>query len=91
MEKRNIPFTIGILFVFMSITLTFDYLTGKNYMFFLYGDGTPFEIVFGWVNGNLILYQMFIYIMQCGYIGVFYLVYYLILKLIRHKKEKAAN
>lgn len=91
MEKRNIPFTIGILFVFMSITLTFDYLTGKNYMFFLYGDGTPFEIVFGWVNGDLILYQMFIYIMQCGYIGVFYLVYYLILKLIRHKKEKATN
>lgn len=91
MEKRNIPFVIGILFVFMSITLVVDYITGKNYMFFLGGDGTPFGLIFDLVQGNLIVYQIIIYVMQCGYIGVFYLVYYGILKLINRKKEKATE
>ena len=60
-------------------------------MFFLGGDGTPFGLIYDLVQGNLIVYQIFIYVMQCGYIGVFYLVYYGILKLINRKKEKAAE
>lgn len=88
MEKRNIPFVIGVLFVFMSITLAVDYATGKNYMFFLGGDGTPFGLFYDLVKGNLIAYQVIIYILQCGYIGVFYLIYYPIVKLIKKHKEK---
>ena len=87
MEKRNIPFVIGILFVFMSITLAVDYATGKNYMFFLGGDGTPFGIFYDWVGGNLIAYQIIIYILQCGYIGVFYLIYYPIAKRIKARQR----
>ncbi len=86
MEKRNIPFVIGILFVFMSLVLAFDYLTGKNYQFFLGGDDTPFGIFFDLVKGNLIAYQAIIYVLQCGYIGVFYLLYYPIAKAIKKKK-----
>ena len=89
MEKRNIPFVIGILFVFMSITLAVDYGTGKNYMFFLGGDGTPFGIFFDLVKGNLIGYQIIIYVLQCGYIGVFYLIYYPVAKWIKNKKAKS--
>lgn len=88
MEKRNIPFTIGLLFVYMSITLAVDYATGKNFMFFLGGDGTPFGIFFDLVKGNLIAYQIIIYILQCGYIGVFYLVYYPLSKWIKSKMKK---
>ncbi len=88
MEKRNIPFTIGIIFVLTSITLVVDYTTGKNYMFLLRGDGTPFDIFFNLVNGNVILYQIIVYILHCGYIGLFYVIYYLIIKLINNKKKK---
>ena len=88
MEKRNIPFVIGILFVLMSIALVVDYTTGKNFMFFLGGEGTPFDIFFNLVQGNLIAYQVIIYVLQCGYIGAFYLVYYLITRWIKNKKRK---
>ena len=88
MEKRNVPFVIGLLFVYMSIALTVDYLTGKNYMFLLGGDGTPFGLVFDLVKGNLIAYQIIIYILQCGYIGLFYLVYYPLEKWIESRKNK---
>jgi len=88
MEKRNIPFVIGILVVYMSITLAVDYATGKNYMFFLGPDGTPFSIFFDLVKGNLPAYQVIIYILQCGYIGVFYLIYYPVVKAIRKRREK---
>ena len=86
MEKKNIPFVIGILFVYMTIALIVDYITGKNYMFFLGSSGTPFQIFLDMVQGNLILYQIIIYILQCGYIGVFYLVYYPIDNWIKNKK-----
>lgn len=88
MEKRNIVFVIGILFVYMSITLAVDYATGKNYMFFLGGSGTPFELFLNLVQGNLIAYQIIIYVLQCGYIGVFYLIYYPIAKAIRNRKSR---
>lgn len=88
MEKRNIPFVIGVLFVYMSITLVVDYITGKNYMFFLGGDGTPFQLFFDLVQGNLVAYQIIIYILQCGYIGLFYLIYYPLNKWIKKKVEQ---
>ena len=87
MEKRNIPFVIGLLFVYMSITLVVDYTTGKNFMFFLGGDGTPFELFFDLVKGNLIAYQIIIYILQCGYIGLFYLIYYPLARWINNKRS----
>lgn len=87
MEKRNIPFVIGILVVLMTVALVVDYTTGKNYMFLLGGEGTPFDLFLNMVGGNLIAYQIIIYILQCGYIGLFYVVYYLVIKLINKKKK----
>lgn len=93
MEKRNIPFVIGILFTFMTIALILDYCFHKNFMFFFFGDGTPFTLFFDLVRGNLILYQMIIYILQCGYIGLFYVVYYAIIKQYKkkHPQEAVSN
>ena len=92
MEKKNIPYVIGLLFVFMTIALVVDYVhlarTGnpRNFMFFFYGDGTPFTIFHDLVKGNKIAYQIIIYILQCGYMGVFYGVYYTIMSLSAKKK-----
>ena len=92
MEKRNIPFTIGILFTFMTIALVVDYInipingSPRNFMFFFHGDGTPFTLFHDMVRGNKIIYQIIVYTLQCGYMGLFYLAYYLIIKVIANRK-----
>lgn len=91
MEKRNIPFVIGILFVFMTIALIMAYSFNKNFMFYFHGDGTPFTIFYNMVQGNLIPYQIIIYVLQCGYIGLFYVFYYMIIKAIDKRKNKTAE
>ncbi|MBQ6731060.1 MAG: YwaF family protein [Bacilli bacterium] len=96
MEKKNIPFVIGLLFVFMTIALVMAYAFEKNFMFFFSGDGTPFTIFYDLVKGNVVPYQIIIYILQCGYIGVFYALYYPITASIKrrneaHQAQKAAT
>ena len=87
MEKKNIPFVVGILFTFMTVALIMAYVFEKNFMFYFSGDGTPFTIFYNLVNGNLIFYQIIIYILQCGYVGLFYLAYYPIVKWIQNRKS----
>ena len=97
MEKKNIPYSIGILFTFMTIALIMDYInipingSPRNFMFFFSGDGTPFTLFHDMVRGNKIIYQIIIYILQCGYMGLFYLVYYQIVKAVEKKKTAKAE
>ena len=94
MEKKNIPFTIGILFAFMTVALIVDYVNipingnPRNFMFFFHGDGTPFTFFHDMVGGNKIIYQIIVYTLQCGYMGLFYLVYYWVAKLATNKKTQ---
>ena len=90
MEKRNIPFVIGILFVYMTFALIMAYVFNKNFMFYFSGDGTPFTLFYNLVQGHLIPYQIIIYILQCGYIGLFYLFYYPIVWKIKDVKSRKA-
>lgn len=93
MEKRDIPFAIGILFTFMTIALTVDYISipiigrERNFMFFFHGDGTPFTLFLDLYKGALIPYQITIYVLQCGYMGLFYLVYYWIMGMFKKREE----
>ena len=97
MEKRDIPFSIGILFVFMTIALIVDYIyiptrgSNGNFMFFFNGDGTPFTLFHDMVKGNKIAYQIVIYILQCGYMGLFYVIYYPVARAIAKRKEAKAT
>ena len=93
MEKRDIPFVIGILFTFMTIALMVDYISipiigrERNFMFFFHGDGTPFTLFLDLYKRALIPYQITIYVLQCGYMGLFYLVYYWIMGMLKKKEE----
>ena len=95
MEKRDIPFVIGLLFTFMTIALTVDYISipiigrERNFMFFFHGDGTPFTLFLDLYKGAVIPYQITIYVLQCGYMGLFYVVYYWIMGFL--KKREAAK
>ena len=90
MEKKNIPFVISILFGFMTFALILDYSTGKNFMFFFSGDGTPFTIFDEHLSfGSKPIYQLWVYVLQCGYIGIFYACYYPLKRSIEsHKTNK---
>ena len=95
MEKKNIPIVIGFLFGFMTIALIVDYVhlarTGnpRNFMFFFYGDGTPFTIFDQYLSFGLKpIYQLWIYVLQCGYMAGFYAIYYAIKKKLDAKKSK---
>ena len=91
MEKKNIPLSIGILFFFMTVALIMDYTLKKNFMFFFNGDGTPFTFFHDLVKGNKIAYQVIIYVLQCGYMGLFYLVYYLSMRCAEKRKAQQAK
>ena len=88
MEKRNIPFVVGILLVFMTTALIVDYVDGHNFMFFFHGDGTPFTLFDQYLSFGLKpIYQAWIYILQCGYMVGFYFAYYGIKTAIEKKKK----
>lgn len=93
MEKRNIPFTVGILVIFMTTALILDYADNHNFMFFKSGDGTPFTLFKDYLSfGQLWVYDIWIYLLQCGYMVGFYFAYYGIKKLIlKHKEKKSEN
>ena len=88
MEKRDIPFTVGILVVYMTVALIIDYVDNHNFMFFFQGDGTPFTLFQNLVNDIKPLYQLEIYILQCGYMVGFYFVYYWIKGLIKKRQNQ---
>lgn len=91
MERRDIPFTVAILLVFMTTALIIDYVDNHNFMFFFFGDGTPFVLFDQLVHEIKPLYQLEIYILQTGYMVGFYFVYYWVTSLIKKAKEKNAN
>ena len=91
MEKRNIPFTIGILVLYMTVALIVDYVDEHNFMFFFHGDGTPFTLFDMYLSFGLKpIYQLWIYVLQCGYMVLFYYGWYgafALYKRVKIKKE----
>lgn len=80
MKKRNIWVTFTILFGFCGAALLANKLLDYNYMFLRGGDGTPYDIVYRFVNGNQILYPLCVIGLFLVYIVAFYFVFYLCTK-----------
>ena len=90
MKKNNIAITFSILGSFSLAALITNLITehfgsGKNYMFLMRGDGTPYDIFYNLVGGNAILYPIIVVGLFLLYISAFYYVYYLI------QRKKAAR
>ena len=89
MRKKDIPFTIGILLIFMTAALVADWVDNHNFMFFLHGDGTPYDFFKNYLSfGKVWVYDIWIYVLQTGYMVCVYLIYYGIMKLINKSKAK---
>lgn len=87
MKRRNIHITFLILTGFCAAAYIANRILDYNYMFLMRGDGTPYDVVYGWVNGNPVLYPLAVYALFLIYIALFYAVFYL----IRKKKKTADN
>ena len=75
----------------MTAALVLDWThnlpSGHNFMFFRHGDGTPFDFFKNYLSfGKIWVYDIWIYVLQCGYMVGFYFVYYWIVGLINKKK-----
>lgn len=89
MKKKNLPITFIIILVFAFLAYTANKINPCNYMFLMRGDGTPYDIVFNLVDGNMMVYPLLVVGLFLIYITVFYLAYYLIVKLINKKRKMA--
>ncbi len=80
MKKQNIVATFSILTVFCVAAYIVNVIVDYNYMFLMAGDGTPYDILYNMVNGNPILYPLFVVLLFYAYIALFYYVFYLCTK-----------
>ena len=88
MQKKNIPVTAAILGVFCVLAYLANLLWDCNYMFLSQGDGTPYDLVYNFVNGNPVLYPLCVVGLFVVYIALYYHIYFAVQK--RRKKEKVA-
>ena len=85
LDKRNIPCTLAILFGFCAAAYIANIFLDCNYMFLSRGDGTPYDIAFNLVDGNPILYPLFVVFLFIVYIFAFYFIYHTVK--VKSKKQ----
>lgn len=72
LQKQNLPVTCGIVTVFCLAAYLVNRLVDYNYMFLMAGDGTPYDILYNWVNGHPVFYPLLVVALFFVYIGAFY-------------------
>ncbi len=80
MKKNNMFISYSILTMFCILAYIADIIIPYNYMFLIRGDGTPYDILYNLLNGNKVLYPLFVVLLFILYISVFYFVLFLIRK-----------
>jgi len=91
MEKKNIAVTVGTFLCFLVVAEFVNLSLHKNYMFLVTPDGTPFEIVWSWTQGNPVLYPILVSILMVLYMGAFYGVYYAVKSALAKKTQRLAD
>lgn len=88
LNKDTIKWTVPIMFAYSGIAWIVALITKFNYMFLLFSDGTPFEILYQLFKGNRILYPLSVIILQICVLLLFYLVAFIVRKCIAKRKNK---
>ena len=84
LKRENVWISFTILLSFCVAAYVANILIGYNYMFLMAGDGTPYDILYNWVDGNRILYPLGVVALFLFYISSFYYLVYAF-----HRKESA--
>ena len=93
MRKKNMWITLVILGGFAVMAYVANLFLDCNYMFLSRGDGTPYDILYRWVNGNQVLYPLGVVALFVLYIAVFRKIYSKVLdgKQVRANQELSLN
>jgi uncharacterized membrane protein YwaF len=91
MKKENLPITYAIMGGFAILAYIANITLDYNYMFLMRGDGTPYDIFYNLVNGNIVLYPLLVVLLFVLYITIFYYVYKLVMKLKNKKSQEPKN
>ena len=86
MRRENISMTVSILGLFGVLAYLANLRWDCNYMFLSRGDGTPYDLIFNFVNGNPVLYPLCVIGLFVLYIALYHLVYSAVVR----KRQKAA-
>ena len=86
MKRKNIWITFSIVLGFCVAAYIANVVIDYNYMFLMRGDGTPYDIVYNFVNGSRIWYPLMVFALFVLYIAAFYLAYYFIRKASAKRK-----
>ena len=86
MKKKNVPITMGILGGFCVAAFIANFFLDCNYMFLSRGDGTPYDIIFNLVNGNVVIYPVTVVLLFVIYIVAYYQLYHAIFHKIHRKR-----
>lgn len=84
LKRENMCITYCILLAYCVVAYIANILIPYNYMFLMAGDGTPYDILYNWVDGSRVLYPMLVIALFLVYITGFYAVCHRIAK----KKDK---
>ncbi len=87
MKKKNIPITFAILLGFCGCAMIANHLLDYNYMFLVRPDGTPYELVYSFVDGNPILYPIGVILLFIIYILAYYFVWFFVQKKCAKKEN----
>ena len=87
MRKQNIVFTMVILGAFCVMAYGANLLWDCNYMFLTRGDGTPYDLIYNFVNGHGLLYPLCVVGLFVLYIALYYHIYFAVVK----KKQKVTD
>lgn len=83
LKKKNFAITLSILLGFSILAYIANVVLDYNYMFLMNHDGTPYSIIYNFVNGSPVFYPLLVVGLFVLYIFLFYYIYHLIIK---HKK-----
>lgn len=87
MKRKNMLITFSILCGTCVAAYVANVLLDYNYMFLMRGDGTPYDIMYNWVDGHRVLYPCIVVAMFLLYISAFYGMYFL----LGRRKNKAVD
>ena len=87
LKKQNLFITLIILGVFSALAYIANVILEYNYMFLMYHDGTPYSIIYNFVNGNAVLYPMIVVGIFVVYVVSFYAIYHRITKKSKNKRS----
>lgn len=87
MKRKNTWITFAIVVAFCAAAYVANIILDYNYMFLMRGDGTPYDLVYNFVNGNRILYPAAVVALFLIYIVVFYSVYCAITRKTKSRAE----